>query len=71
MPTSLSLRSDGCIDPLGRMANGSLTRPTTTFDSSQLCQTFTNGKIDAEGGVFLQDRWTMDRVTLSLGVRLD
>ena len=29
------------------------------------------GKIDGEGGLFAQDRWTMDRVTLNLGVRLD
>jgi hypothetical protein len=71
VPTRLSLRSDGCIDPLARMVNGRLTRPTTTFDSSQLCPTFANGKIDGEGGMFLQDRWTVDRVTLSLGLRLD
>ena len=50
-----------------RQVNGGLTRPTTTFDSSQLCPTFANGKIDREGGAFVQDRWTMDRVTLSLG----
>ena len=59
------------MSPAARMVNGGLTRPTTTFDSSQLCPTFANGKIDGEGGMFLQDRWTVDRVTLSLGLRLD
>jgi hypothetical protein len=71
VPTNLSLRSDGCMDPLARTVNGSVTRPTTTYDSSQLCPTFSNGKIDQEGGAFVQDRWTVDRVTLSLGLRLD
>ena len=71
VPTTLTLRSDGCIDPLVRQVNGGLTVPTTTFNSSQLCPTFVNSKIDMEGGAFVQDRWTMDRVTLSLGLRLD
>jgi hypothetical protein len=71
VPTSLSLRADGCQDPLVREVNGGLTVPTTTYNSSQLCPTFTNGKIDQEGGLFVQDRWTMNRVTLSLGLRMD
>ena len=71
VPTSLTLRSDGCIDPLAREVNGGLTVPTTTYNSSQLCPTFVNSKIDMEGGMFVQDRWTMDRVTLSLGLRVD
>ena len=71
VPTTLNLRSDGCIDPLVRQVNGGLTVPTTTYNSSQLCPTFVNSKIDMEGGAFVQDRWTMDRVTLSLGLRLD
>jgi hypothetical protein len=71
VPTSLSLRSDGCMDPLARMVNGGLTTPTTSYDPSQLCPTFVTGKVDGEGGLFAQDRWTMNRLTLNLGVRLD
>ncbi|MEO8260120.1 MAG: TonB-dependent receptor [Acidobacteriota bacterium] len=71
VPTSLTLRSDGCLDPLARQVNGGVTVPTTVFNSSQLCPTFVNSKIDMEGGAFIQDRWTMDRVTLNLGLRLD
>jgi hypothetical protein len=71
VPTNLTLRSDGCIDPLARQVNGGLTVPTTTYNSSQLCPTFVNSKIDMEGGAFVQDRWTLDRVTLSLGLRMD
>jgi hypothetical protein len=71
VPTSLTLNANGCQDPLARQVSGGLTIPTTTYNSSQLCPTFTNGKINQEGGLFLQDRWTMNRVTLSLGVRMD
>jgi hypothetical protein len=71
VPVSLSLRSDGCNDPLARMVNGQLTTPVTVYDSANNCPTFQTGKIDGEGGLFVQDRWTIDRVTLSLGARLD
>jgi hypothetical protein len=71
VPTTLTLSSNGCIDPLVREVNGGLTVPTTTYNSSQLCPTFVNSKIGMEGGAFVQDRWTMDRVTLSLGLRID
>jgi Carboxypeptidase regulatory-like domain len=71
VPTGLSLRSDGCNDPLPRMVNGQLTTPVTSYNSANNCPTFQTGKIDGEGGVFVQDKWTMNRVTLSLGARLD
>jgi hypothetical protein len=71
VPTQLSLRSDGCNDPLARMVNGQLTTPVTTYNSANNCPTFQTGKIDGEGGAFVQDKWTIDRVTLSLGARLD
>jgi hypothetical protein len=71
VPQSLSLRSDGCTDPLARMVNGSLTTPVTSYNPALNCPTFVTGKIDAEGGLFVQDRWTMNRVTLNLGARLD
>jgi hypothetical protein len=71
VPTQLSLRSDGCNDPLARMVNGQLTTPVTVYDPANHCPTFQTGKIDGEGGVFVQDRWTIDRLTLSLGARMD
>jgi Carboxypeptidase regulatory-like domain len=71
VPISLSLRSDGCNDPLARMVNGTLTTPVTSYNSANNCPTFQTGKIDGEAGIYVQDRWTIDRVTLSLGARLD
>jgi Carboxypeptidase regulatory-like domain len=71
VPTQLNLRSDGCQDPLARMVNGRLTTPVTTYDPSNHCPTFQTGKIDGEGGLFVQDRWTINRLTLNLGARYD
>jgi len=71
VPTGLLLRSDGCIDPLARIVNGALTTPTTAYNASMNCPTFQEFKIDQEGGAFVQDRWTFNRLTLNLGVRLD
>ncbi len=71
VPTTLNLRTDGCNDPLARMVNGSLTTPVSAYNASLNCPTFATGKIDGEGGLFAQDRWTMNRITLNLGVRLD
>src|SRR4029079_19422174 len=50
---------------------GTVTTASTSYDPSLLCPTFATGKVDGEGGLYAQDRWTMDRVTLSLGVRFD
>jgi Carboxypeptidase regulatory-like domain len=71
VPISLNLRSDGCNDPLARMVNGELTTPVTSYNSAANCPTFQTGKIDGEGGAFVQDKWTINRVTLSLGARFD
>ena len=71
MPTGLSLRTDGCQDPLARMVNGSLTSPVTAYNPALNCPTFVTGKINGEGGLYAQDRWTMNRVTLNLGLRFD
>jgi hypothetical protein len=71
VPTSLSLRSDGCTDPLPRIVNGSLTTPTTSYNSAMNCPTFQEFKIDQEGGLFVQDRWTMNRITVNAGLRMD
>jgi len=70
-PVSLSLRSDGCTDPLVRQVNGGLVGGDTTIKS---CPTPTAGspnKVTSEGGIFVQDKWTVDRVTLSGGIRMD
>jgi len=71
VPQTLNLRTDGCMDPLARQVNGGVTTPVTAYNDSLLCPTFVTGKIDGEGGFFAQDRWTMNRITLNLGLRLD
>jgi hypothetical protein len=74
VPQSISMNSYGCVDPFARQVNGGLTTPTTTNQADVFkfgCPTFQNTKLDMEGGLFVQDKWTMDRVTLSLGLRLD
>ena len=35
------------------------------------CPTFQEFKIDQEGGAFVQDRWTINRLTVNAGLRLD
>jgi hypothetical protein len=72
VPTTLSLRSDGCTDPLVRQVNGGLVGGQTTVQGG--CPTPALGspnKVSSEGGVYVQDKWTMDRLTLSLGMRID
>jgi Carboxypeptidase regulatory-like domain len=71
VPISLNLRTDGCNDPLQRQVNGGFTTPTLAYNPSQNCPTFATGKVDGEGGLYVQDRWTIDRLTLSLGARFD
>jgi hypothetical protein len=71
VPTQLSLRSDGCHDPLARVVSGQLTTPVAVYDPANHCPTFQTGKIDGEGGLFVQDRWTINRLTLNLGARFD
>ena len=69
VPTSLSLRSDGCTDPLVRQVNGTLVGGDTTMRGE--CPTLALNKVTSEGGVFVQDRWTVNRLTVSGGLRLD
>jgi len=72
VPQSLSLRSDGCTDPLLRQVNGGIVGGNTSIQG--LCATPAAGspnKVSSEGGLFVQDKWTMNRLTLSTGVRLD
>ena len=71
VPTSLTLRSDGCTDPLVRQVNGGLVGGDTSIQPCRLSDAGRPNKVSSEGGVFVQDKWTMDRLTLSLGVRFD
>ena len=68
-PTTLTLRSDGCTDPLVRQVNGSIVGGNTSIQP--YCPTNAKNKVTSEGGVFVQDKWTVDRVTVSGGIRLD
>jgi len=69
VPTSITLRSDGCTDPLMRQVNGTIVGGHTSIQP--YCPTNAKNKVTSEGGVFVQDKWTVDRVTLSGGVRVD
>jgi hypothetical protein len=72
VPTSLSLRSDGCTDPLVRQVNGGLVGGDTAIKGG--CPSPAAGspnKVTSEGGVYVQDRWNIDRMTVSAGVRMD
>ena len=42
-----------------------------TRPSSLYCPTPAKNKVSSEGGIFVQDKWTMDRVTISVGLRFD
>ena len=68
-PTTLTLRSDGCTDPLVRQVNGGLVGGDTSVRGD--CPTQALNKVTGEGGVFVQDKWTLNRLTLSGGIRMD
>jgi hypothetical protein len=69
VPTTLSLRSDGCTDPLLRQVSGGIVGGHTSIQP--YCPTPAKNKVSSEGGIYVQDKWTIDRVTLSMGVRYD
>ena len=72
VPVSLTLRSDGCTDPLSAQVNGR-DRRRQHIDSAG-CPTRRGGspnRVRTEGGMFVQDKWTMNRLTLSAGFRID
>jgi hypothetical protein len=69
VPTTLTLRSDGCTDPLVRQVNGVLVGGDRSVQP--YCPTVAKNKVTSEGGTFVQDRWTIDRLTVSAGVRID
>jgi hypothetical protein len=72
VPVSLSLRSDGCTDPLSRTVSGQIVGGATSVQPG--CPTDALGspnRVRTEGGLFVQDKWTMNRLTLSMGLRMD
>jgi hypothetical protein len=69
VPLSITLRSDGCTDPLVRQVNGTLVGGMTSIQP--YCPTPILQKVGSEGGAFVQDRWTMDKLTVSAGLRID
>jgi hypothetical protein len=71
-PASLSLRSDGCTDPLTRIVSGRAVGGNTSIQPG--CPTDALGspnRVRTEGGIFAQDKWTMNRLTVSAGLRID
>jgi len=68
-PTTLTLRSDGCTDPLVRQVNGGVVGGHTSVQPG--CPTIAKNKVSSEGGIYVQDKWTINRVTLSMGLRYD
>src|SRR5262245_54543093 len=72
VPTALTLRSDGCTDPLVRQVNGGFVGGDTSVRPD--CPTPALGspnKVTSEGGIYVQDRWTINRLTISGGLRFD
>jgi hypothetical protein len=72
VPVSLTLRSDGCTDPLLRTVSGRVVGGHTSIQPG--CPTDAAGspnRVRTEGGVFVQDKWTMNRLTVSAGFRID
>jgi Carboxypeptidase regulatory-like domain len=72
VPVSLTLRSDGCTDPLRRIVSGQIVGGATSVLGG--CPTDAAGspnRVRTEGGAFIQDKWTMSRLTVSAGLRLD
>ena len=77
VPTSLSLVSYGCTDPLLRTVRGADGIVRTIGGATSIqpgCPVDTAGspnRVRTEGGAFVQDKWTMNRLTVSAGLRLD
>ncbi len=72
VPTALNLRSDGCTDPLRRIVSGQIIGGATSIQPG--CPTDAAGspnRVRTEGGAFVQDKWTINRLTVLAGLRLD
>ena len=65
VPTTLTLRSDGCTDPLVRQVNGALVGGDTSMQPT--ARRRPRNKVTSEGGAFVQDRWTIDRADAQRG----
>jgi len=72
VPIGLQLRTDGCTDPLQRIVSGRVVGGATSIQPG--CPTDAAGspnRVRTEGGAFVQDKWTINRLTVTAGVRLD
>jgi hypothetical protein len=72
VPVGLMLNTYGCTDPLSRIVSGRIVGGATSIQPG--CPVDTVGspnRVNTEGGTFVQDKWTMNRMTVQAGVRLD
>lgn len=60
-------RRDNTDQPVSYRFNGGVPNQITLLGAPWTLHT----NLNADGGIFAQDRWTIDRLTLSLGVRYD
>src|SRR5215475_949191 len=72
VPVGLMLNTYGCTDPLQRIVSGQVVGGATSIQPG--CPVDTVGspnRVLTEGGTYVQDKWTMNRMTVQAGVRLD
>jgi hypothetical protein len=72
VPVGLMLNTYGCTDPLSRIVSGQVIGGATSIQPG--CPVDTVGspnRVNTEGGTYVQDKWTMNRMTVQAGVRLD
>jgi hypothetical protein len=72
VPVGLMLNTYGCTDPLSRVVSGQVVGGATSIQPG--CPVDTVGspnRVRTEGGTYVQDKWTLNRMTLQAGVRLD
>jgi len=72
VPVGLMLNTYGCTDPLQRIVSGQLVGGATSIQAG--CPVDTVGspnRVNTEGGTYVQDRWTLNRMTIQGGVRFD
>src|SRR5215831_501284 len=72
VPVGLMLNTYGCTDPLTRVVSGQVVGGATSIQPG--CPVDTVGspnRVRTEGGTYVQDKWTLNRMTVQAGVRLD
>jgi hypothetical protein len=74
VPTSVNIRSDGCFDPFNHDGTGVNRAAVAAFRGSDVANCpiqFPNSSVPMEAGVYVQDKWTFNRLTLNGGIRFD